>query len=187
MAGPLSLLKYLKAQSRRYLNELSPVQRELLTRYQEASDLNHYLRNGFGKTPDNIIQQHMQEVQTLDDLIAKAPRLPEDIQAYRVAPKKVYPGEEKGFLSTALDRSGAEDFLSQYDPSMDALFPENQMYRINLQNDTPYVMPLDLVPEYEDQMEMILPRGGMLLPSEESAGGSILDYLRGNYCEGGSV
>ena len=182
MPSPLSLYRELTKQTRNYLRELSPKDVELVRRYQEASDINELLRRGalggVAKTPWH--EQRRIETETLDRILREAPVLPEDLRVFRAAPRGVYPAEEKGYLSTSFSRDGAKDFLSAMDSTLDP----HDMYMINVTGDTPYLAPHNLVPDYTGQKELIFPRGAMLLRSEDERG---LDYLRGNYAEGGLV
>lgn len=181
MPSPLSMYKELVRRSQNYLRELSPKDVELVRRYQEASDINGLLRSGalsgVAKTPWH--EQRRIEAETLDRILRDAPTLPEDMTVYRAAPRRVYPDEERGFLSTSFSPSATHDFL-MHEPG-----DPYEVFRINVGADTPYLAPgSSLAPEYAPQRELIFPRGAMLLRSEDEKG---LDYLRGNYAEGGLV
>lgn len=172
MSGPLTLLKKLQADSRRYLSALSPEQKGELAAYQEGSWINDVLRRGREK------DVHKRHIATLDEIIGNAPRLPEDLRVYRGATPGVYPAEERGYLSTTLKRNIARDW-----PTADTGGP-GELYTIDVPGDTPFLMPLDVVEEYLHQQELIFPRGSMLL-REPSTGA--LNYLRGKYATGGRV
>jgi hypothetical protein len=184
VSGPLALYRYLAEQSKKYMKGLSAREIELLRDYQEASDINHYLRNGLTERPrpTEYQQTRIDDAMTMDRILAEAPRMPEPRSVYRAAPSGVYPGEEKGFLSTSFDRDGAGDFLGQFDPSMDKDFPELRMHDILIPEGTPHLALDDLVPEYAEQRELLFPRGGTLSPFGKS-----LAYRRGKYAGGGPV
>lgn len=174
-AGALSavLRKKLRSDAAKYLRALSGIDRTELATYQGGSWINDVLRRN---RPLNVGEKYYTD--RLDRILREAPQLPEDLRVYRGATPGVYPGPERGYLSTTLDRNIARDW-----PIMD-VNGRGQLYSIDVNEGTPFVMPLNIVPEYHNQDELIFPRGAQLL-HEPSTGA--LNYLRGKYARGGRV
>lgn len=163
--------------SRRYLGALSQLQRHNLSEYQEASWINDILRNRDINEERNA--GYLRLVNDLDEILRNAPTAPEDLRIYRSAPRTVYPGRERGYLSGTIDKRVADNW-----PSWMGETDNHTTHNIDIMEGTPYVMPLDLMPEYLNQKEIILPRDSLLL-QEPSTG--VLNYLRGKYKIGGRV
>lgn len=184
MSGPLKLMKLLAANSAKYVRELDPAARAVLTHYQELPDVNTALRSGAVYPGNDIL--------TLDRILREAPRLPEDVVVHRGAPRGVYPGKEPAYLSTAFDEADAQGFTHPDIEALADLPPElrdrgAQVYHVKVRGDTPFVMPGNLVPWYGEKSELLFPRGATLRPSQDGLPGW-LDYLRDfRFAEGGSV
>lgn len=163
MSGALSLLlKKLQSDSRRYLSRLDPLTRHELSEYQQGSWINDALRRNL--LPETALPVR----ERLDSALQEAPTLPEDLRVYRGAPRGVYPGLERGYLSTSLRKDEAANFLE----------PSSELYSIDVEGGTPYLMPLNLNREWGGQQELIFPRNSMLL-REPSTGA--LNYLFGGF------
>jgi hypothetical protein len=176
-----NVYKYLQDLSEKYLNQLDPKDQHAVQLYQHAGDvLNEHLRGAPDHPPysgaeelaplhpnDPSVASNAELVARLDRIIREGPKTPEDVTLYRGMQRIQQPTPQPGYLSTSASRQAAKDY--------------GPLQRVQVGGGTP-ALATDLNPDWLDlpQREVILPRGGLLTPTDK-------DMVQYSKADGGKV